>query len=104
MDARSSESVMQTVTGSVSGGRKRKSASGDRTRIGGEGESGRTARTPAGSGRRRVKKKKSVRQRRRRVKMWQTLLTLRGLPKTTKRRKVLKESGYEIRYQLRPFR
>lgn len=83
-----------------SGGRKRRSASGDRTKIAGEGESGRMERTHTGRGRRRSKKIKSVPWRRKRVNTLETLLTLRGrrgLPKTTRRKTVVKESDYEIR-------
>lgn len=101
---RSSGSVMQTETESASGrrsvGRKRRSASGDRTKIGGERKSGTMERTQAGSGRRRSKKKKSVPWRGKGVKIVENPLTLRGrrsLPKTTRRMRVVKESGYEIR-------
>lgn len=106
MGVRSSGSVAQIETESAnesgrrSGGRKRRSASGDRTRIGGGGESGRMGRTLAGGGRRRLKKKKTVPLRRKRVKTLETPVTLRGrrsLPKTTGRTTVVKESGYEIR-------
>lgn len=104
--ARSSGSVTQIETESVtesgrrSGGRRRRSASSDRTKIGGEGEKGRTEKTHAGSGRRRLKKKKSVALRRKRVKTLETRLTLRGRrsPPKTRRRTVVKESGCEIRY------
>lgn len=103
---RSSGSVMQTETESANEngrrnvGRKRRNASGDRMKTGGEGKNGRMERTHAGSGRRRLKKKKSVPWKRKRVKTVENSLTLRGrrsLPKTTRRRRVVKESGYEIR-------
>lgn len=105
MAGRSSGSVTQIETESVtasgrrSGGRRRRSASGDRTKIGGEGENGRMERTHAGSGMRRLKKKKTAPWRRKKEKMLETRLTLRGrrsLPKT-RRRTVVKESGCEIR-------
>lgn len=103
---RSSGSAMQIETGSAnesgrrSGGRRRRSASGDRTKIGGEGESVRMERTRTGSGRTSLKKTKSAPWRRRRVKTLETPLTLRGrrsLPETTGRRRVVKGSGYGIR-------
>lgn len=66
MVGRSSGSVMQTETETANGsvrrsvGRKRRSASDVRMKIGVERKSGRMERTRAGNGTRRGKKKKSV--------------------------------------------
>lgn len=96
---RSSGSVMQikTESGRRSGGRERRSASGVRTKIGGKGGNGKMR---TRSRRKRLKGRKIVPWRRERVKTLETPLTLRGwgsLPKKTRRRRVVKESGCEIR-------
>lgn len=102
MGGRSSGSVtrIETVTesGRRSVGRKRGNASSDRMRNVGEEGNNRMEITPSRSGRRRLKKIKPWR--RRRVKTCQTPHTLRSqrsLLKTTRRRRVGKESGYGIR-------
>lgn len=98
MAGRSSGSVTLTVTesGRRSGGRERRSVSGDRTKNDGEGEKGRMERTRTGSERWKVKKKRSVPWSRKKVTMLENPLTRRGrrrLPKTTRKRRVLKESA-----------
>lgn len=87
-------------SGRRSGGRERRSASGVRMKIGGKGESGMMERTHTRSRRKRLRRKKSVPWRRKRVTTSETPLTPRGwgsLPKTARRRRVVKESGCEIR-------
>lgn len=92
------ETETVTESGRRSVGRKRGNASSDRMRSVGEEGNNRMETTPSRSGRRRLKKIKPWR--RRRVKTCQTPHTLRSqrsLLKTTRRRRVGKESGYEIR-------
>ena len=83
-----------TETGRRNGGRERGSASDGRTRKDGEGGNTRMGRTHTRSEMRSLEKKKPWR--RRRTKIWQTPLTLRGrrsLPERAKRTRVVKESG-----------
>lgn len=104
MGGRSSGSVTRIETETVtenarrSVGRKRGNASSDRMRNVGEEGNIRMEITPSRSGRRRLKKINPWR--RRRVKTCQiphTLRSQRSLLKTTRRRRVGKESGYGIR-------
>lgn len=100
MDGRSPESGtwIETESGKKSGGSEKRSVLNDRTRNDENGGKGRTERTPSGSVKRTLKKKKLLRKRR--MRPWWNLLTPRSQKnplKKTERRKWGKKSDYGTR-------